>query len=163
MFYGNLVVVMILHTLLNSVESYLTICKHYAVLECFFWFHIILASRGAGAQCASKREWFVALEDMQDLFKFIFLFPWFGIEAKRGVEFRFSTCNASRIYWKVGNGESILCFLCLPCYVQDTAWSWFFLNIILAMSTEMSTWNILKLHFCLSWIWLYTFFMERKR
>ena len=37
-------------------------------------------------------------------FKFIFSFVLSGNEAKRGVEFRHSTRNASRIWRKVGNG-----------------------------------------------------------
>ena len=40
------------------------------------------------------------------LIKFYFHFLRSGVEAKRGVEFRHSTCNASRFWRKVGNGVS---------------------------------------------------------
>ena len=43
------------------------------------------------------------LEEMKYLFKFIFSFLRSGGEVKRGVEFRYSTCNASRIRRKVEN------------------------------------------------------------
>ena len=51
------------------------------------------SSRGAGA-----------LEKIKYLFTFIFSFLRSGVEAKRGVEFRHSTRNASRTRLKVGNG-----------------------------------------------------------
>ena len=41
-----------------------------------------------------------------------------GIVAKHGIEFCYSTRNASSIRWKVGNGVSLtLGSLCLPCCV----------------------------------------------
>ena len=47
------------------------------------------------------------------------------VEAKRGVKFRHSTRNDSRIRQKLGNGLGALCLLCC---VPDTAWSWFLLH-----------------------------------
>ena len=43
------------------------------------------------------------LQEMKYLFKCIFLFHHSGIEAKRGVEFRHSTRNASRISERAAN------------------------------------------------------------
>ena len=37
---------------------------------------------------------------------YIFISLRSGVEAKRGVEFRLSTCNVSTILWKMGNGVS---------------------------------------------------------
>ena len=45
-----------------------------------------------------------ALEEVKYLFTFVFSFLRSIVEAKRGVEFRHSTRNASRTRWKVGNG-----------------------------------------------------------
>ena len=47
------------------------------------------------------------LEEIKYLFKYIFSFFRFGVEAKRGVEFRHLTRNAFSIRRKMGNGVSI--------------------------------------------------------
>ena len=65
-----------------------------------------------------------SLEDMEYLFTFIFSFLRSGVEAKHGVEFCHSTCNASRTSWKVGNGVRTLGSLCLlifECGIQREA------------------------------------------
>ena len=46
------------------------------------------------------------LDPMEYLFKFIFPFLGSSVEAKRGVEIRYSACYASRIRREVGNGLS---------------------------------------------------------
>ena len=43
----------------------------------------------------------------------IFSFPRFSIEAKRGAEFRQSTCNTNRNQWKLGNGSALRTKECL--------------------------------------------------
>ena len=64
--------------------------------------------RGVGAQvCDCKRDWLWVrspVVKMKYLFKFIFPFFRSGVGAKRGVEFRQSTRNASRIRRQTGNG-----------------------------------------------------------
>ena len=53
--------------------------------------------------CDCKIDWLWVrslLEEIQYLFKFIIPFLLSGVEAKRGVEFRHSTCNAFRIRQK---------------------------------------------------------------
>ena len=60
----------------------------------------------SGTNCDCKTDWLWVrppLEVMKYLLKFIFLLLRSGVEAKRGVEFRHSTRNASRIRQKVGN------------------------------------------------------------
>ena len=59
-------------------------------------------------QCDCKIDWLWVrspLGEMKYLFTFIFLFLYSGVEAKRGVEFRHSTRNASRTRQKVENRE----------------------------------------------------------
>ena len=53
------------------------------------------------------------LEDLKCLFKFIFPFLRFIVEAKRGVEFRHSARNAFTIRWKVLNGVSVVEPICV--------------------------------------------------
>ena len=66
---------------------------------------IIEASRGAVTQSVTVTLTGCGFDPhTKYLFTFIFSFLRFGIEAKRGVEFRHSTRNASRIRQKVGNG-----------------------------------------------------------
>ena len=61
------------------------------------------------SKCECKIDWLWVrspLEDMKYLFIFIFSFLRSGVEAKRGLEFRNSTRNASSTRQEVGNGES---------------------------------------------------------
>ena len=52
----------------------------------------------------------------------LFLFPRSSVEAKHGVEFRYSTRNAFRTRRKNGERNVLtLSSLCLPCCVRDTA------------------------------------------
>lgn len=66
---------------------------------------------------AHSRRW--------NIYKYIFPFLCVGEEAKREVDFRHLTRNASRIRQKMGNEVLTLGSLFLPCCVGDTAWSWF--------------------------------------
>ena len=63
----------------------------------------------SGTKCDCKTDWLWVrspLEEMKYLRKFISPFLRSGVEAKSGVEFCHSTCNATRIRQKVGNGVS---------------------------------------------------------
>ena len=67
-----------------------------------------IVAQGHEVRLTTKRDWLWVrslLEEMKYLFKFIFPFPRSGVQAKRSVEFRHSTRNASKIRRKVGNGE----------------------------------------------------------
>ena len=64
-----------------------------------------------------------ALEKMKYLLKFIFSSLWWLVTAKRGVEFRHSTRDVSRILRKLGNGVSLTRFplpilMCAGCSVK---------------------------------------------
>ena len=63
-----------------------------------------------GTMCDCKIDWLWVqspLEEIKYLFTFIFsFFLRSGVEAKRGIEFRHSTRNASRNRRKVGKGVS---------------------------------------------------------
>ena len=79
----------------------------------YIWIYCIKVRSGQswrnGTKCDSKIGWlwvWSSLEEMKYLFKFILSILCPGVEAKRGVEFRRSKCNASRIRRKVGNGVS---------------------------------------------------------
>ena len=87
------------------------------------------ASRAS--RVAHKRDRLWIRFPNEEMKYFIFSFRRSDNEAERGVEFRHSTRNASRIRWKVGNGCVLMgmecfntrfpCSLCLLRYVQDTA------------------------------------------
>ena len=64
------------------------------------------ASHGAAAQGVTVKPAGCELEKMKYLLEFIFPFFRSGVEIKRGVEFCYSTPNASRFRQKVGNGMS---------------------------------------------------------
>ena len=76
----------------------------------FYRLYIIIiqlkASRGAGAQSVPVKgckDWLWVRSSHEEVnFSFTFMFSLLrcGIEAKRGVEFRHSTLNASGIWWK---------------------------------------------------------------
>ena len=64
-------------------------------------------------ECDSKQDglWVrFPFEEIKFVFKFIFTFLRYGVEAKRGIEFRHSARNAFRIRGKVGIGVSKLYF-----------------------------------------------------
>ena len=66
---------------------------------------MIEVSRSAAARSVTvKLVGSIPLEEIKYLFKFPFFRS--GVEAKRGVEFCYSTRNDSRIRQKVGNGVS---------------------------------------------------------
>ena len=65
------------------------------------------AYRGAGAQNVTAKSIGVWISTRGHIyFTFIFSFLRSSVEAKRGVEFRHSTRNASRTWLKAGNGVS---------------------------------------------------------
>ena len=70
----------------------------------------IEVSRGAGEQvCDCICDWLwirSPVDKMKYLLKFTFVLLHSGVEAKRGVEFRHSTRNASGIQQKMSNGVS---------------------------------------------------------
>ena len=65
----------------------------------------IEASRGAGAQSVTEKLTGCGFEPRPEEMKYLFIFLLLrsGVEAKRGVDFRHSTHNASRTQRKVGN------------------------------------------------------------
>ena len=79
----------------------------------------------SGTKCGRKPDWLWVrspLEEMKYLLKFPFLRS--GVEAKRGVEF----CYSTRLQDSAESGEwtvLTLSSLCLPCCVRNTARSWF--------------------------------------
>ena len=73
--------------IITSGKSYL----HYSHYNFFFGFWLWVRS---------------PLEEVKQLFTFIFSFLRYSVEAKRGTEFHHSTHNASRTWRKVGNGVS---------------------------------------------------------
>ena len=84
-----------------SVKKYKTI--FYVILP-----HI--QSWRSCTRCDCKNDWLWVrspLEGMKYLLQFIFPFFRSDFEAKRGVEVRHSTRNASRTQWKLGNSCSI--------------------------------------------------------
>ena len=64
--------------------------------------------RGTRVRTVTRWLWIrCPLEEMKNLFKFIFPFFRSGVKAKRGVEFCHSTRNTSQIRRKMGNGVSL--------------------------------------------------------
>ena len=90
------------------------------------------ASRGSGAQSVTVKSTVSIPTRVKTkyIFTFIFSFIRSGVEAKRGVEYRHSTRNASRTRRKVGKRRVLtLGSLCLPCYVRDSACQYVYCNI----------------------------------
>ena len=78
------------------------------LINIFSLINILEASRGTGAQSVTVNQVVVGSIPSQgdEIFIYIYIFIRSGVEAKRGVKFRHSTRNATRIRQKVGNGAS---------------------------------------------------------
>ena len=93
------------------IGKFIFIYKHF--VNIFYIKYIIINYnyyyRSVVTECHFKNVWLwvrFLLEEIKYLLTFIFSFIRSGVAAKRGVEFRHSTRDASRTQWKVGNSGS---------------------------------------------------------
>ena len=97
------------------------------------------------AQYDCKIDWLWVrsqLEEMKYLFTFIFSFLRSGVEAKRDVELRHSTRNASRFQRKVRNGVSLPTAYPAVCRIQRKAYL-----ILIYVNLNVSSLNCYSLFF----------------
>ena len=112
-----------------------------------------VVAHGLKGVTVTQRLWVQsALEEMKYLFKFIFPFLRSGVKAKHRVEFRHSTCNASKIWRKVGNSVLTFPLPALLCagYSVKLKISLIFLSLVLTMKGIVEITTLM---------WKYVFFV----